>query len=152
MKRLLALLLAGLVVGQVFAQSDDENPGSLWPSRFANPLLDRTAHRVGDVLTVLISENSSGGFSAQTTTSRNLSNSISQPNIPLLSQLYSSLSTSANGSSDGKGTTTQSGNLTAWMSVVVQKVMPNGNLVVEGSRWVRVNKETMLFKMGRAHV
>jgi flagellar L-ring protein precursor FlgH len=31
------------------------------------------------------------------------------------------------------------------MSAVVKKVMPNGNLVIEGTRFVKVNKDTQTF-------
>ncbi len=144
MKKLLTIMSLLFLAGAALAQTSEENPGSLWPSSYKNPLVDRTAHRTGDILTVVINENTAASWAATTSTAKSDSTSISQPNIPILGGLFKALGIGATSTTSGNGTTTQAGSLIAKMTVVVQKVMPNGNLVIKGTRFVKVNKETQL--------
>lgn len=147
MKRLL-LALISLASAQAFAQipPDAENPGSLFPKSYVNPFLDRTARSEGDLLTILISESSLASFAASTTTTKSDKNAVQELLAPALFKgLIPGLSSGASSSTDGKGNTTQSGRLSARMTAVVKKVLPNGNLVVEGFRAIRVNKDTQTF-------
>jgi len=45
-------------------------------------------------------------------------------------------------SSSGSGTTSRTESMTAYITVRVMEVMPNGNLFIQGARDVRVNNET----------
>ncbi len=150
MRRLAVAMAWGCAVWAA-AQSaggvNEQNPGSLWNATSRNSFMDRTARRAGDLLTVLIREVSSSSIAAKTSTSKTDSNVITKALGPLLGALIPALSTGATGKSDGDGSTTQTGNLTARMTVVVKQVLPNGNLVIEGTRWVRVNKETQAFTL-----
>lgn len=129
------------------AQVDEQNPGSLWPKAYVNPLLDRTAKSEGDVVTILISEVSSGTFTATTANQKTVNNSVSKAVGPLISKLIPDLSTLGTGTTDAKGSTTQVGKLTARMTAVVKKVFPNGTMLIEGTRSVQVNKETQTFRL-----
>lgn len=135
-----------MACGAAFAQTDqDDNPGSLWPNSYQSPLRDRTAHRVGDVITIVINENTAASWAASTSTSKADSTTIptpSLPNIPIIGGLFKALGVSANSSTSGTGSTTQAGKLNAKMTCLVKEVMPNGNLIIEGTRFVRVNKDT----------
>lgn len=142
-----ALAMLAVTASTAIAQVDDQNPGSLWPRQFVNPLLDRTARAEGDVVTILISEVSSGTFTATTTNAKTVNNSVSKAVGPLLSKLIPDLSTLGTGNTDAKGSTTQVGKLTARMTAVVKKVFPNGTMIIEGSRSVQVNKETQTFRL-----
>ena len=51
------------------------------------------------------------------------------------------MATTSENSHQGAGVTTRSGQLTATMTAVVREVLPNGNLVVQGTREVLVNHE-----------
>ncbi|HRK22651.1 MAG TPA: flagellar basal body L-ring protein FlgH [Fimbriimonadaceae bacterium] len=145
--RLLSLTLA-LSFGTIaVAQVDEQNPGSLWPKKYVNPLLDRTARAEGDVVTILISEVSSGSFTATTTAAKTANNSITKALGPIIGGLIPDLATLGNTTTDGKGATTQVGKLTARMTAIVKKVLPNGTMVIEGSRSVQVNKETQTFRL-----
>lgn len=139
------ILLAGAALAA--AQVDEQNPGSLWPKAYVNPLLDRTARTEGDVVTILISEVSSGSFSASTNASKSVNNSISKAIGPIIGKLIPDLATLGNSTTDGKGATLQTGKLTARMTAIVKKVFPNGTMVIEGTRSVQVNKETQIFKL-----
>lgn len=147
MKKLLPLATLLSLNAAAIAQVDDQNPGSLWPAKYVNPLLDRTARSEGDVVTILISEVSSGTFTASTTAARSVNNSITKALGPIIGGLIPDLGTMGSSTTDGKGATTQVGKLTARMTAVVKKVLPNGTMVIEGSRSVQVNKETQTFKL-----
>jgi flagellar L-ring protein precursor FlgH len=42
---------------------------------------------------------------------------------------------------NGNGTTSQADTMTAYITATVIDVLPNGNLVIRGSRWTKVNDE-----------
>jgi len=44
----------------------------------------------------------------------------------------------------GSGTTTRSGSMDAKISVTVKEIMPNGNLMLEGTRNINVNDDTQM--------
>jgi flagellar L-ring protein precursor FlgH len=151
MKPTRAITLIGalaMLAQQALAQipPDAENPGSLFPKTYVNPFLDRTARQAGDILTILISESSTASFSAATTASKKDGNAIAKLIGPdFLTRLFPNLGTGATSTTDGKGNTNQAGRVSARMTAVVKSVLPNGNLVIEGIRMVRVNKEEQVF-------
>lgn len=153
MKKLICV--AFLIVAALAAAQDDDNPGSLWPKSYRSPLLDRTARGIGDILTVVISETSSSTFAASTSATKKDDTTVNPANIPLLNwlnvpllnQIFGGGSTGANSTVSGSGQTSQTGRFTARMSVMVKEVLPNGNLVIEGVRWIKVNNETQSFKL-----
>lgn len=124
-----------------------DNPGSLWNDRATNPFRDRVANKEGDVITILVSETSSSSFAAQTTTAKSDQNSITKGLGPILGSLIPALGTGANSTNTGQGSTTQSGKFSARMSAVIKSVLPNGMLVIEGTRNVVVNKDTQTIKI-----
>lgn len=140
MKNLLSLCICCISASgfsQIF------NPGSLWDDSVGNPYADRKAARVGDILTVIISESSSASSSAQTRTSKSDSTRIDAGIGPILRALIPHWESGTEFESEGQGITQRSGRLLARLTVVVKAILPNGNMVIEGSRYVQVNKETM---------
>jgi flagellar L-ring protein FlgH len=144
-----SLLLVCAICATASAQGpvNDHNPGSLFVQGQVNPLLDRTAQRPGDLLTILIGEFSNSSFSAATSASKSESNRVNASLGPILSRLIPELGTSASSSMAGQGATSQSGRFVARMTVKVVEVLPNGNLIIEGRRWIQVNKELQSFKL-----
>ena len=47
-------------------------------------------------------------------------------------------------STQGSGTTTRQGTLTATISAIIVEILPNGNFLIEGQRSVTVNNEEQL--------
>ena len=145
--------MAGLAAISMGQTKSEDNYGSLVPQNYHNPMLDRTARGVGDILTIVISENATSTMSASTTATKKDTNQIgvgplNPASMPILGHFLSGLgaglsntNTSANSSVAGAGSSTNTSQLTADVSVIVKQVLPNGNLVVEGTRWVKVNKE-----------
>ncbi len=128
-------------------------PGSIWAGENAKNALfsDKKARYVNDIVTIIISEVSSGGNKASTNTSRDTStdagiSALLGFDTDILSRnqnMGTSIGvggTSAN-SLKGKGDTTRGSTLAARLTARVVNVLDNGNLVIEGKRQLNVNAE-----------
>ena len=102
---------------------------------------DNKARRVGDTLTVVITETGAASSVAATKTAKTESLNYGPGFGPLLSNLKN-FGLNGGINSDASGSTTRTDNLSASISVTVKEVLPNGNLVVEGKRKVGMNAET----------
>lgn len=148
MKFLCFLLLCPALPGGAQLIEKDVNPGSLWKPGSVNPMVDRTARAEGDLVTILISETSSGSFSASTTASKKDNSLVSQLlGIGWLDRIFKSASLSADSSNNGQGQTQQAGKVQARITAVVKKVLPNGNLVLEAARLVAMNKDIQIIRL-----
>jgi flagellar L-ring protein FlgH len=122
---------------------------SLTLSAFATPgpslFSDRIAHQVGDIITVMIVENSSASVSAGTHTKAEYNAALGASGtgamdfIPLLSGTGNTAS-----EHKGNGNTSRTGTLTATMTVKIVEVYPNGNFRIEGTKTVIINGEKQL--------
>jgi flagellar L-ring protein FlgH len=150
----LTLALAALSASAIAQVNSADNNGSLIPQNYKNPLVDRTAKDIGDILTVVVIENATSNMGATTSATKKDSNAVTAPfvgnlnSVPLLGHILgglgtglSNLGTGANSSVSGAGSSSNTSTVTAKVAVVVKQVLPNGNLVVEGTRWVKVNKQ-----------
>ena len=122
--------------------------GSLWPADDRTFLYgDRKAFRVGDVLTVRVSEAAKASNTANTDLLRSSANSAEVTALFGLqgalerSNLTNLVDVTTDSSYAGVGSTNREGRLTASLTAVVKDVLPNGNLVVQGTRSVTVNNE-----------
>ena len=125
-------------------------PGSLWTptARFSDLTSDLRARRTGDIVTILVRESASAVSTGTVKTARN---SSVQANITAAGGLTRALGPLANlanaGSTtslDGQGTTSRDTTLTATISAVVTQVLPNGSLVIQGTKNVKVNSENQV--------
>ena len=103
---------------------------------------------MGDIITVRIVESAQASNTADTDLSRSSSANASfstffgkKKFLNLFKLGEDLLTTSSENNHQGSGSTTRSGQLTAAMTAVVREVLPNGNLVVQGTREVLVNHE-----------
>ena len=123
--------------------------GSLWPADdHVFFYADRKALRVGDIITIRIVESAKANNTADTDLSRNsslnagLSNFFGKQKFLKLFKLGDELITSsADNAHKGSGSTTREGELSAIVTAIVKEVLPNGNLVIQGTRSVAVNHE-----------
>ena len=144
----IALFLTSAAFGQQVDSKD--NFGSLTPPKYSSPFKARTAHNVGDPITVIISESNISNY--QSTMQNNKKETVNNgPNsVPLVNWLKVGLLSSLTGNSSSatdqqlqtSGQSTQNGTMTAKISVLIKKILPNGTLVVEGTRAVNFGRET----------
>ncbi len=144
MKSILLLTLAAILVLPA-AHADSLYPGSSTAapnSAAASSLFsDTKARRVGDTLTIIITESASASSQGATKTSKTESLNYGPGFGPLL-HLLKNFGASGSISGDGSGSTTRTDTLNAQIAVTVKQVLPNGNLLVEGRRSVGINAET----------
>ncbi|OQY45232.1 MAG: hypothetical protein B6240_09110 [Desulfobacteraceae bacterium 4572_87] len=127
--------------------------GSLWEDDGALSSLfkDYKASKVGDVVTVILDESTTANNKADTNTSRDSSVKAAIggafTNIGNLQPSYSgAVSGSFQPSFKGSGSTKRESSLKNLQGVTARvfKVLPDGNLVIAGSREITVNNETAI--------
>jgi len=138
-----------------FAETSERPaPGALWtPNRVGNFFFaDQRAMRVGDIVTVEVKETADARRGASTSLGRQaeMTNAISEF-LGALKYLQPGLKGAdmlgAKNKNDFKGTgeTTRTERFKATVPATVLKVLPNGNLFVEGYRVILVNREEHRF-------
>ncbi len=106
---------------------------------------DRIAREVGDLLTITLVESTTAQTSATTQVGKESSLSIGAPQLfgaPVTVNGRDVLSASVNGERDfdGQGKSSQSNRLQGSVTVSVVQRLPNGNLVVQGQKNLRLNQ------------
>ncbi len=121
------------------------NTGSLFGQAMSNGLYsDNKARREGDIITVVLRENTQASKKAKTEYGKDSSNSV-DPMIGLAGRNVSvggnTLQLGMKSTSDFKGDAKadQSNSLVGNISVNVLRVMANGNLVIRGEKWLTLN-------------
>ena len=140
--------------------------GSLWRKNglLSDMFKDAKAWNVGDVVTIRILESSSATNKANTKTGRTSSLEAGIDTLFGVEDWYRdevldwyssklpkpdpfgnpSVKGSMSSDFDGSGTTTRSGDLSAFMTARITEVLPNGNFRIVGTREVMVNNENQL--------
>ncbi len=158
------LLLAGCVTHVVHDDSQwaataptevDQVPpadGSIYHDAQSLELFtDSRAHRVGDILTVVLEESTQASKKATTSTSKNDSVALASPTI--LGQPLSiggnpgTIGLNGKNAFDGAGSSSQSNQLTGQITVTVAKRLSNGNLFVRGEKWLTINQGQELVRI-----
>lgn len=122
------------------------NNGAIFQVGHDVPLFENAvAHRVGDVLTIVLAEKTDAAKSATTTTSKANKLNMTPPTLGGTTPtsngrnlLEASLDNSS--SFDGAGDSKQSNQLDGYISVTVAARQSNGNLVVRGQKWIMINQ------------
>ncbi|HZS50395.1 MAG TPA: flagellar basal body L-ring protein FlgH [Bryobacterales bacterium] len=107
---------------------------------------DARARQVDDMVTIVVSETASASNSGTTSSSRKTSASAGVPAIygHVSNQLSNLASASSASSLAGTGTTSRQSAISTRLSARVTHVLPNGYLVVEGSKEITVNSDRQL--------
>lgn len=105
---------------------------------------DRRAHEVGDVVTIVLEEQTRSSKSAETSINKTSSNEILNPKIfgsIVRGTGTDAIFNSSDSTSDfsGSGESDQSNSLSGTISAVISKVLPNGLLLVQGEKWLQLN-------------
>jgi flagellar L-ring protein FlgH len=128
-------------------EGNDASPGSLWSSAalLADLATDVRARRVNDMVTVLVSENASALSTGNVQTART---SSAKASITALAgpqkatgTLANLLGTSGDQELKGSGTIGRTTVISTTLGTRVVAVLPNGYLVVEGVKEIRVSSE-----------
>jgi len=132
------------------AVPEGDFPGSLWSpsSRLADLGRDVRASKVDDLVTIVVAENASAVSTGQTKTSRNSSTSNSITSLLGKKSANGALANLANATGsttlDGEGTTSRTTTLSATLTARVARQLPNGYLLLEGTKVVQVNGEKQM--------
>jgi len=125
---------------------------SLWRSGARAFFHDQRASRVGDILTVMININDAAKTSNATNTSRSNANAAGVTNLMgfettlarLLPKAFDpskAIGTNTTLTTAGTGGITRQEQISLTIAAVVTEVLPNGNLVIQGSQEVQTNAE-----------
>jgi flagellar L-ring protein precursor FlgH len=140
MKRLTLMSMVSVLLAVPTAGMADDLyvPGS-WSSLAT----DRSAHHVGDLLTVLVYESASATNSANSRSGRNgsVSGGVNAGHFDKSAGL------NVAGGSENSGTTARSGQMVAQISVAVGAIGANGDLDVLGQQLIHINGEKTLIKI-----
>ena len=123
---------------------------------------DLKAHRVGDILTIRLSESNQAAKSNNNAVTKKQDAKIANPTIlgakpefllpgalPLAAVVNNSLETSLSSDNDfsGKADSKQSNSLNGSITVTIADVLPNGNLVVRGEKRLNLNQGNEYIKV-----
>lgn len=166
MKRIVSITLVLLAAGcasqttkvktasmeeQLLKPAPDYSSGSIWQASSSGVTEDFKARRRGDIITIVISESSSASKDAQTDTKRSTAVNAGIPNFMglqnagifknNLGDLSKLINATVDSKFSGAGSTSRKENLNATITARVIDVLPNGNLLIEGRRNIKVNNE-----------
>lgn len=130
--------------GREYARAD-----TLWRERGGDLFRDPRARRIGDILTVTISMKDKASLDNSSKRSRDsshgfgldMSHAIDWRGITSAGTAKADSALKSNTATDGKGEIARSENIDLRIAAVVTDILPNGNLVIEGSQELRVNYE-----------
>lgn len=125
--------------------------GSLWPENGHGLFADFRAYRVGDLVTVRLDESSKAAGDASTKLDRESNESLGIPNFLGMTQALQSaypdidpaklIEFMGQSNFSGNGSTSRGNKLDGSISVRVKRVLPNGDLFVEGTKVILINDE-----------
>jgi flagellar L-ring protein precursor FlgH len=134
------------VVARVLPPPTPRTDGAIYQSGQQIELFaDLKARRVGDVLTIRLTESTNASKSAETKTAKTTSvnntgptimgRTITASGVPIFTTTLSGAD-----SFDGSGSSTQGNSLAGSLTVTVMAVQLNGNLVVQGDKTLKLNQ------------
>ncbi len=120
--------------------------GSLYRAGGAVMLFeDSKALQVGDILTIVLTEKTQASKSSKTKSSKDTSIDTGTPTlfgrgVTVNGNNVLSVGIESQQSFEGAGDSEQKNSLSGTISVTVSQVLPNGNLVVRGQKWLVLNQ------------
>lgn len=106
---------------------------------------DVKARQVGDIVTVVLAEATNAGKKSDTTLDKSNSNTITNPTFGadaagVGSDLSLGFDLSSSGSFEGESESNQSNSLQGSIAVTIARVLPGGNLYIQGEKWIHINQ------------
>lgn len=136
----------------VVAPSAPSSEGSIYGGRSLRLFEDNKARDVGDLVTIVLVENTSARAQANTSVSKESGIDMAAPTIAGVPITYKGnpiLEASVEGSRDfeGAGNSTQSNRLSGSVTATVVQNLGNGNLLVRGQKQLRLNQGDELIQV-----
>jgi len=132
------------------AKTEAPRNGSLFQAGAMDLFNDIKARRIGDIITVNLTEKMDAKKKAATNAKKSNATSLTAPtimgggltaNIPFTNiNPLSDTTLDSSHNFKGQGDASQSNSLNGSISVTVVEVISNGNLVVRGEKWVTINQ------------
>ena len=136
----------------------NKQANSLWTGSQSGFFKDQRAKRVGDIMTVVIDINDKGKMENSTERTRSTTEGAAAPALlgleahagqylPDAINPSNLASIGTNSSYEGDGTIDRKETVEMSLAATVTQVLPNGNLVIQGSQEVRVNFENRILTL-----
>ena len=142
MRKNILFLMTTLVIS---ATGNNLLADSLYPVEGSSSIYtEKRARRVGDVITVIIQEVNQATNAASSNNQKNATMGIGAGLGWLGSNILNTdnqIGVGARTSHQGQGTSSRSSKVTGQMTAKIVSVLPGGNYLVEGTRYVEVNDE-----------
>lgn len=141
----------------VYPTAEESPPtgGLFAPKRKLTLFADVRAYEVGDIVSVVLVESTSAAKSADTELDKGSSVDIANPTI-----VGAPVEWSTNGNSyslnmgldstssfGGEASSSQNNSLLGAIAVQVSQVLPNGNLMIQGEKWIQINQGDEYIKL-----
>jgi len=139
-------------------QAVDRQPNSLWRSGARAFFKDQRAAKIGDLLTVNISIDDKAQVSNTSSRTRADTDSMGVTNmlglegeaaqfLPEAVNPASLLNTNGTSSNSGSGAINRSEKINLQVAAIITQLLPNGNMVLQGSQEIRVNNEVRVLNI-----
>jgi len=114
-------------------------------SRNVSLFEDVKARQVGDIVTVVLAEATDAAKTSDTTLDKSNSNVITNPLFGagadgVGSDLELGFDLSSNSAFEGESESNQSNSLQGSIAVTIARVLPGGNLYIQGEKWIHINQ------------
>lgn len=140
---------------RIIAQANAPQPAtanSLWRTGARTFFNDQRAAKVGDILTVVININDFAKTTNETTAGRTSTAAVGIPHLLGLESTLgkilpggydpaNAISTNSKTTNDGLGAVNRQEQITTTIAAVVASVLPNGNMVIQGTQEVKLNTD-----------
>lgn len=139
-RTLLCLAVAGLAMAPAVPADDLYHRDT-----YQGLISDRRASHVGDIITILVYENSTASTTADTSTDTSVG---IQGSVTTLKDTRHAPQLQLGDNYGGRGQVQREGRLLAQLSTTVTRVWPNGDLGVSGEQTINVNGERTHIRLG----
>ena len=143
--RMIVVLAVVAILGFLFPESSQARSPLIDFETGESLVTNLKAHRIGDLITIIITEKSSADASSKTKAD-NKSESKGGPGLGFL-DFIKPWDMSVENKYKGDGNTQRSGNLRAEITARITEVLHNGDFRLEGTRMVNVNGEKTLIEI-----
>ena len=128
-----------------------QNNGAIYQAnQVDNMFADARPYRVGDILTVMLEESMQASKSAQTSTNKTTNTAIAPPDVLGIDTLATQrMNANFGGTRDfgGDGASSQQNSLSGEITVTVERVLSNGNLMIRGQKNIGINQGSEYIKL-----